>query len=62
MELFCEKYKVKMAEAEAECIHLEEYCQFRKACIINFLTRERARALRRESEESGGPDGSAAPE
>ena len=50
MELFCEKYKKKMAEAEAVCEHLEEYCKFRTACVINFITRERLRENRREVE------------
>jgi len=54
MELICEKYQDKMAEGEAICVHLEEYCQFRKACIINFLTRERQREARRE-ESPGNP-------
>ncbi|NTV14870.1 MAG: RNA polymerase II-associated protein [Desulfobulbaceae bacterium] len=62
MELTCEKYKVKMIESEAECTHLGEHCQFRKACIINFLTRERARELRRGLEGVESPDGSASSE
>ncbi len=60
MELICEKYKVKMTEAEAECAHLVEHCKFRSACIINLLTRERARAVRR-GPESTDKDGSAFP-
>lgn len=58
MELTCEKYKLKMAEAVAVCTHLEEYCQFRAACIINFLTRERLREARRDPEPPVTPDGS----
>ena len=62
MELTCEKYQVKMSEAEAECAHLSEYCTFRSACVINFLTRERDRAARRDPEPAEGSDGSASPE
>jgi len=50
MELNCEKYKVKMVEAQAECAHPAEYCKFRTACVINFLTRERQREARRAEE------------
>lgn len=57
MELLCEKYKVKMAEVEAQCAHLEEYCKFRPACIINLLTRERAREARRGPEAAESSDG-----
>jgi len=61
MELICEKYKDRMAEDEAVCVHLEEYCQFRKACIVNFLTRERQRETRHGKESAEAPDGSASP-
>lgn len=62
MELICEKYKVKMLEVEAQCAHLEEYCKFRTACIINLLTRERAREARRGPETTESSDGSASPD
>ncbi len=61
MELICEKYKVMMTEAEAECAHLVEHCKFRSACIINFMTRERAREARRGPEPTENPDGSESP-
>ena len=51
MERFCEKYQEKMDE----CTHLEEYCRYRTACVINFLTRERQRNSRRSAET--GPTG-----
>lgn len=60
MELICEKYNVKMIEAEAECAHLVEHCKFRSACIINLLTRERDREARRGPEPTD-TDGSASP-
>ncbi len=50
MELTCDKYKKKMESETAICEHLEEYCQFRGACIINFLTRERQRRDRAEGD------------
>jgi hypothetical protein len=61
MELICEKYKVKMTEDEAQCAHLEEYCKFRTACIINLLTREKVRAARCSPEPPETPAGSASP-
>jgi len=61
MELICEKYKVKMVEAQAECAHPAEYCKFRTACVINFLTRERQRQSRQGDEPTAIPDSSALP-
>ena len=58
MELICEKYKVKMVEEQAECAHLAEYCKFRTACVINFITRERQREARQGEESTETPDGS----
>ena len=56
MELTCDKYKIRMESEAALCEHLEEYCKFRGACIINFLTRERLRRERAEGEEKRGED------
>lgn len=50
MDLFCEKYRIKISREGAVCTHLEEYCKFREACIINFMTRERQREERRNEE------------
>ena len=47
MELTCEKYKEKLKDGEIVCSHLDEYCKFREACIINFMTREQDREERR---------------
>ncbi|MDF1613557.1 RNA polymerase II-associated protein [Desulfurivibrio dismutans] len=47
MELFCEKYREKMAEEEAYCKRPGEYCKFRSACIIHFAGQERGRQRRR---------------
>jgi phosphoribosyl-AMP cyclohydrolase len=45
MELFCEKHREKMAEDGAYCRHPTEYCKFRSACLIHFMSKEnRARA------------------
>jgi len=52
MELTCDKYKEKMESETALCEHLEEYCKFRGACIINFLTRERLRRGRLKGKAS----------
>lgn len=50
MDLICEKYHKKFSPEDAVCVHLEEYCKFREACIINFTTRERQREERREQD------------
>lgn len=55
MELICEKYQEKMVEAQAECAHLTEYCKFRSACVINFLTRERQRESRQGEDAAETP-------
>lgn len=59
MELTCDKYKIRMESEEARCEHLEEYCKFRGACVINFLTRERLHRERSEGaaeSEHGGTE------
>lgn len=38
MELFCEKYKKQVPAEGAICRHPKEYCKFRTACIIHFMT------------------------
>ena len=50
MDLICEKYKKKFSSEDAVCAHLEEYCKFREACIINFMTKERQREERRQQD------------
>jgi len=56
MELTCDKYKQKMKSETALCEHLEEYCKFRGACIINYLTRERLRREQSERDTGQGKD------
>jgi hypothetical protein len=56
VDLICEKYKMKVEAESAVCEHLEEYCKFREACIINFMTRERLREERRDSENGDTED------
>lgn len=46
MELVCEKYKEKMLAEGACCRHPDEYCKFRSACIIHFISKESARCDR----------------
>jgi phosphoribosyl-AMP cyclohydrolase len=59
MDLICEKYKKKLSPEGALCANLEEYCKFREACIVNFMTRERLREERLggDSAPEGGADG-----
>ena len=40
MELVCEKHHEVMDSATAYCRHLSEYCKFRTACLINFMSKE----------------------
>ncbi|MFH7326326.1 RNA polymerase II-associated protein [Desulfurivibrio sp. C05AmB] len=53
MDLICEKYRKRMAEADARCPQAREYCKFRSACLIHFLDRERRRKCAREAEAAG---------
>jgi len=48
MELVCEKYKEKMEAEGAYCRHPGEYCKFRNACMIHFLSKE----SRRQSDQT----------
>ena len=38
MDLFCEKYKETIAAENPFCRHPKEYCKFRTACIIHFMS------------------------
>lgn len=40
MELVCEKYQEKVAADGAWCRHASEYCKFRSACLIQFVSKE----------------------
>lgn len=57
MELVCEKYKEKMETEGACCRHPDEYCKFRSACIIHFLSQESARCDRHVKAEKDEDDG-----
>jgi len=46
MAFICEKYKEEVEEENASCQHPHDYCQFRAACIINFMGQERQRQER----------------
>ncbi len=53
MELVCEKHHEKMAAERAYCRHPTDYCKFRTACLIQFMSKEnRAKA---ESAAHNGP-------
>ena len=49
MEVVCEKYGEKEDSQTAVCKRPGEYCKFRGACLIHFLSR-------RKSEEQQGPE------
>lgn len=40
MELVCEKYKEKITPENPRCRHPKEYCKFRTACIVHFMSSE----------------------
>ncbi len=48
MDLFCEKYNEEVPVEKAFCSHPTEYCKFRTACIIHFMSDEDSS---RDSEE-----------
>ncbi len=50
MELFCEKYGDAMESEVASCAHPEEYCQFRKKCLIHFFDQENNRKNKKEQQ------------
>lgn len=47
MELSCEKYKEKVDPEHPLCRHPDDYCQFRSACIIEFIEKENRREQKR---------------
>ncbi|MFA6284696.1 MAG: hypothetical protein WC633_11180 [Desulfurivibrionaceae bacterium] len=56
MELVCEKYKEKVDSRKAVCRRPTEYCKFRSACLIHFLSREKAgdREMAGADKDGGG--------
>lgn len=40
MDLVCEKHRETMDSAGAYCRHPSDYCKFRTACLIHFLSKE----------------------
>ena len=52
MKLLCEKYKEEMSQKEAVCSHPNEYCKFRSACLIHFVSRENLKEGRENAEIS----------
>ncbi len=50
MELICEKYGDKMESEAATCAHSEDYCQFRKKCLIHFFDLESRREQKKEKQ------------
>jgi len=55
MYLECEKYGEKMDSADAACKHPGDYCQHRKACMIQFIEREN-RKSRAEADQAEKKD------
>lgn len=54
MELVCEKYKEKVDSEKAVCRRPTEYCKFRGACLLHFLTRERAGETGKKPDDKDG--------
>ena len=55
MELVCEKYKEQVAAAGARCRRPTEYCKFRPACLIHFLSRETGAGEAAEASPQAAP-------
>ncbi len=47
---FCQKDSMEWA-LEKGCRHPSDYCQFRQACMIHFLEKERRRGKKEEQDE-----------
>ncbi|HCC55252.1 MAG TPA: RNA polymerase II-associated protein [Desulfobulbaceae bacterium] len=58
MELVCEKCQEKVDSAKAVCRRPKEYCKFRSACLLHFLTKERAGEAKEEPEGLDGGNSS----
>ncbi len=43
MELVCDKFGEKMESNDAQCSHSNDYCKFRKKCLIHFIGLESKR-------------------
>lgn len=52
VDLTCDKYQKSLKTEDAVCINLEEYCKFREACVINYITRDRQREERRQQDSA----------
>ncbi len=48
MELLCEKDGGTMESEVASCTHPDDYCQFRKKCLIHFFDQENKRENEKE--------------
>ena len=58
MELVCQKYQETMVAEGAWCRHPTEYCKFRTACLIQFVSKEnRATAERVTHHPASGGEG-----
>ncbi len=55
MKVICEKYREEMTVAQAICRHPGEYCKFRSACLIHFITKEKKLENENNLKESNDP-------
>jgi hypothetical protein len=51
----CQKHRIQIPAAGAQCKDPELYCKFRPSCLIHFLEREQARAQKNEASGGKGP-------
>ena len=54
LEFFCEKFQEKIDSEKAVCQRPREYCKFRSACLLHFLTREKAGEEKKETQDLDG--------
>jgi len=52
VELECAKFIEKMDSEEAECRHPGDYCKYRTACIIHFMSLEKSHNKKAKKDDS----------
>jgi len=48
MVLVCDKFGEEMESDGAQCTHPNDYCQYRKKCLIHFIGQESKREKREQ--------------
>ena len=51
MHLICEKHQDEVDSKNPHCGHPDEYCKFRKSCMISFMEKENKWELRKKKQD-----------